>query len=531
MPRVLRSASYAVLALTTLLAGCATTAPGASVDRAVAALGGETALAGLKSFEASGTSKHWEPDGSNVAGGEPRFAGDSTFVIRRDLAADATRIEWTRKLVYPGPREYRFTEILNGTVGYVSGVDTSTRTRQSTESNPPSHAMSRFRALAMAREMQRSSPTLLLQMKASPDQVTALGEIDAGGGQKLNAVRYAAGSRNFIVMFDASGMPARIRTLDYDSVQGNSTYDLVLGDWRDVNGAKVAHRHEYHLNGVKVIETRYDTFRANPTLAADAFTIPPAFQTAAATPAVTIPYLWVLRRQFIGVFLDTDTLAWDPRASPQGQRLQEIAPGVQLVQGGSHNSMVVEMKDHLIVFDAPIDDAYSNWLMAETAKKYPGKPIRTLVLSHHHNDHAGGTRAYAAAGTQIVVGPGIAPYMSKVLQADHSQSPFGAKPVTALKITEVKDRMIFTDGDRRVHAIVFDNPHSVGAMLGYVEDVRVGFVVDVWSPGRDPIPEKLNAGHLSVYNAVQKASISPERFAGGHGSVANYADLSSKAPK
>lgn len=513
------------------VAGCASLGgPERTVSQAVTALGGETALAAVKTFEATGTSKHWEPEQSHVPGGEPRFAGDSSFTVRRDLAADATRIEWVRKLVYPGTREYRFTEVLNGSVGIVLGVDTTGRTRQSLDSNPPSHTMSRFRALAMAREMQRTSPTLLLQMKQSPAQVTAIDDIEVGG-TRMRAVRYAAGGRNFIVMFDAAGLPARIRTLDYDNTQGNSTYDLVLSDWREVGGVKVAHRLDYQLNGRTVIETRLDGVRINPSILATAFAIPPEMQAAATTPTVTIPYQWVLRRQFIGVYLDSDSVFFDPRASTTGLRLQEIAPGVQLVQGGSHNSMVVEMKDHLIVFDAPIDDAYSGWLMEQLATRYPGKPVRTLVLSHHHMDHTGGTRAYAAAGANVVVGDGVGAHMRQRLEADHSQSTFGAKPIAKLQVTEVKDRMVFTDGSRRVQAIFIDNPHSAGALIGFVEDVKVGFVTDLWNPARDQLGEKLNAGQASIVTGVQKAGIAPERFAGGHGSVGNYSDLSSRAGK
>lgn len=512
------------------IVGCASmSGPERTVDRALSALGGEAALASVKTFEASGTSKHWEPEQSHVAGGEPRFAGDSTFTIRRDLAADATRIEWVRKLVYPGVREYRFTEILNGTVGIVQGVDTTGRTRQSLDSNPPTHTMSRFRALAMAREMQRTSPTLLLQMKQNPAQVTALDDIDVGGA-RMKAVRYDAGGRNFIVMFNADGLPARIRTLDYDNAQGNSTYDLVLSDWRDVSGVKVAHRLDYQFNGRTVIETRLDAVRLNPAIPTTAFAIPPEMQAAATTPAVTIPYQWVLRRQFIGVYLDSDSISFDPRAVP-GLRLQDVAPGVALVQGATHNSMVVEMKDHLIVFDAPIDDAYSAWFMGQIAAKYPGKPVRTVILSHHHMDHSGGARAYAAAGATIVVGDGVGAHMRQRLEADHSQSTFGAQPIAKVQVTEVKDRMVFTDGVRRVHAIVIDNPHSQGGLIGFVEDVKVGFVTDLWSPGRDPLGEKLNAGQAAIVAGVQKAGIAPERFAGGHGGVGNYSDLTARAGK
>ena len=57
-----------------------------------------------------------------------------------------------------------------------------------------------------------------------------------------------------------------------------------------------------------------------------------------------MPYQWVLRRQFIGTYLDSDKPSFDTRAT-DGLRLAELAPGVQHVVGGSHHSLIVEMRD------------------------------------------------------------------------------------------------------------------------------------------------------------------------------------------
>jgi hypothetical protein len=54
----------------------------------------------------------------------------------------------------------------------------------------------------------------------------------------------------------------------------------------------------------------------------------------------------------------------------------DIAQGISLSQGVSHNSMVVEMDKYLIVFDAPIGEQFSEWFIDAAKKRYPGKPIR-----------------------------------------------------------------------------------------------------------------------------------------------------------
>src|SRR4029450_11088842 len=99
--------------------------------------------------------------------------------------------------------------------------------------------------------------------------------------------------------------PASTRTLHYDSVWGDVTYDLVLSDWQTVDGVRVAMTRKYELNGRVVMETKLSQVRLNAARAADRLVIPAAYLTDARGPATgSVPYQWVIRRQFIGVYLD-----------------------------------------------------------------------------------------------------------------------------------------------------------------------------------------------------------------------------------
>lgn len=494
------------------------------VDRAIAAAGGAKALGAVRTVTLTGTSKHWEPDQSHQAGGEKRFAAESTFAQTRDLAARASRTEWQRKYAYPAPREFKFTEIIAGGAGYVMGVDSNGRTKQSLSTNPPSHTMSRMRVAATTRELQRTSPRLLLDMRANPERLTALPDITIGG-DRLHAVRYRTDATDFIVMFDrGSGLPARIRTMDYDSLRGDSSYDLVLTDWWQVGEVKYAHRQVYQLNGIDVIDTLIQSVQVNPGTQAAQFAIPAEFREVAQAGAITVPYQWVIRRQFIGTYLDSDAVTHDPGSS-QGLRLQEVAAGVSHVQGGTHNALVVEMQDFLIVFDAPVSDAYSKWVLDAAAARHPGKPVKYLVLTHHHMDHSAGTRMYVSQGATLVVGAGNAAFFRTSFGSPHTANPVVRRgSVADARITEVTERMVISDGKRDVGIYVMDNPHAAGMVMGFVVDARLGFVTDVWSPGT-PLGPKPNPGQVSVVNAVKKHGLVPERFVGGHGGMQPYADL------
>jgi len=496
------------------------------VSRAVQALGGKDALSSVKTLLVKGSVRQWEPEQSIVAGGEPRLTCDSTFETVSDFGTGQSRTDWVRNFSYPMPRTYTFSEIVMPEAGYVAGIDSTARNKQSLESNPPGHSMSGLRLAATQRELKRRSPVLLLEIANHPERVSSTADVTVAG-VTYPAINYKSGDQTFIVMFEpATGLPARIRTLDYDNIWGDVTYDLVLTDWRVVDKLHIAGSRKYELNGRTVVDIKLTDIKPNAPMPADRVTMPASISASAVKPATgAVPYQWVIRRQFIGTYMDSDQPSFDTRAG-SGLRLSELAPGIQEVQGGTHNSLIVEMKDHLVVFDAPVSDAQSKWTLAAAKEKFAGKPVKYLVLSHHHMDHAGGLRAYAAAGATLIVGKGDAEHFHRVLAAPFTRNPdLPARDLTGTPIIEVADRHVLNDGSREVSVYVVDNPHAAGMLIGYVPDAKLGWVVDIWNPGRDPLPEKLTPNLAAVVGGVKKAGITPLKFAGGHGSSADYQPL------
>jgi len=515
-----------------LFSACAGVPPSAPdhVGRAVAAMGGAEALASIKSLQFKAVMRQWEPEQSYVAGGEMKFAAESRFEVLVDVTADAARIDWVRDLVYPTTRSFRFSEIVTPQAGYLAGIDSNTRVKQNLAANPPGHAMSGLRLVATQRELKRASPLLLLEMHNNRQRVTPRTDV------VINEVRYPAvdvriGEWLFTVLFDAvTGLPSRVRTLDYDNVNGDSSYDLVFADWRQYGTVRLPAARQYQFNGKTVGDIRVTELALDVPVDAARFAIPPAMLATAARPAAgRLHYQWALRRQIIGTLIDSDNSAYDEQAVAS-LKFTELAPGVQHQAAGSAHSLIVEMRDHLIVFDAPTTDWQSNWTIKAAQEKYPGKPIRYLVLTHHHMDHAGGVRAYAAAGATLVVGEGNGAHFRKLLAAPATLNPdLPATDLSRTPVMEVDGKRIFSDGQREVWAIVAEtNTHAKGMMIGYVSDARIGWVTDLWAPGRDVIKDSLNAMQLAVVNTVQKAGISPLRFAGGHGGVASYPELAAK---
>jgi glyoxylase-like metal-dependent hydrolase (beta-lactamase superfamily II) len=166
--------------------------------------------------------------------------------------------------------------------------------------------------------------------------------------------------------------------------------------------------------------------------------------------------------------------------------------------------------------------------MEAARARYPGKPVRYLVMTHPHIDHTSGAREYAAAGAQVYVGHGNGAYFEQMFNAPHQvrKDQLALTP-RKVKVTEVADKQTLTDGERKVELYRIATTHANGMLICYVPHAKIGWVVDIWSPVRDPIGP--TQGQRELYQAVVKAGIAPERFAGGHGGVGAYKELADKA--
>ncbi len=73
--------------------------------------------------------------------------------------------------------------------------------------------------------------------------------------------------------------------------------------------------------------------------------------------------------------------------------LAELAEGVALIESFSH-SLVVDAGEHLVVFDA--SGPAGGPAVVDSLRRWSDKPIESIVYTHGHVDHVGGSRAFAA---------------------------------------------------------------------------------------------------------------------------------------
>jgi phosphoglycerate dehydrogenase-like enzyme/glyoxylase-like metal-dependent hydrolase (beta-lactamase superfamily II) len=169
--------------------------------------------------------------------------------------------------------------------------------------------------------------------------------------------------------------------------------------------------------------------------------------------------------------------------------VREVAPGVffryssisatdpKVPFGGSNNIWVV-FDDYVVVFDANFPKEAGDVIAA--IKKTTDKPIRYVLDSHHHGDHAYGNDVFAKAGASVVAQT----HCARLLRvngpkefADAGRGKGGRPDVRdgKLKVPDLvfDDKLVLDDGKQRAEFYFFGHAHTAGDAFLYLPKHKV----------------------------------------------------------
>ena len=326
----------------------------------------------------------------------------------------------------------------------------------------------------------------------SPGARRYLGRMRIPSGAEVEAIQFTIPpSGNIVIGIDPVTHRLRsVMSVGTDVFTGDTEVTTEFHDWRMTSGMLLPSRTTQHRGGHVTNATRFVAAEAN-------FAIPDSLMRPPAHFTLNPP-------------------------SPQQQPVTELVSGVWLVGSGS-KSLVVAFTDHVVVVDAPASTSAE--VIRRVAELAPGKPIRYVVPTHHHDDHFIGVRYHAANGTTIVTTPGNIDYLRRIMTAPMSSVMQASNQVAPRRDYTVETisggRRVFSDGTRTLEIHQIPSPHADAMLVAWLPAEGVLFQADLIEAPASGIAQRgANAdatAHLA--SVIREKGWAVKTFAGAHATL------------
>ena len=253
----------------------------------------------------------------------------------------------------------------------------------------------------------------------------------------------------------------KVETRVDHAVVGDLLVEFEYSVYQNMNGVQVPTRIVQRQAGLQTFDATIESATPNPATLADLLAAPP---TAGAAPAPAQP----------------------PAAPP----VERIGDGVFKI-GGNYTSLAVDMGDHVLVVEAGQSDARGTAVIAAARQAIPGKPVRFVVNSHPHFDHASGLAAAVAEGATIVTHRNNEQVLERLLSGSRSLVGDSLSKVTNRRTNVVegvgnRDVRKGTNG-KIVELHHIPNEHSDGMLAILLPAEKVLWTADITVVNPNPV--------------------------------------------
>ena len=223
-------------------------------------------------------------------------------------------------------------------------------------------------------------------------------------------------------------------------------------------------------------------------------------------------------------------------------QLINLTDGVYVVRGvrTGFQHLVVETDEGLVVADAPAGwvefhhippsdlvpglgvSGLSENFIDFLSEQFTDRRIRAVALTHFHDDHAGGARAFAAAGAEIYATKETARFIDTALNLPSMPSDRLTELTTLADVFAVVDPVIIGSEPNRVKLMPMGPGPHVSSMIGiWALDKDYFFVSDVHVPRSDADSPREDRATTECWFADWAVkNLSPEvRIANSHSST------------
>ena len=451
------------------------------LDKAIIAYGGLENLRSIQNFSVKLAGDSVHRNQSRRTGMSERTPYQYELVV--DLKRN--RMFQTNKGGYPGGFEYNSSFSVDKTDGVA--FDLIRKTTSARPNVPPATVRARLRILPQL---------MLFNAVDRASRLRYLGRADFDK-RPHDVISYSNedGAEIAFYIHQQSRLVSKFETLGTDAFSGDVVTEVIFTGYRDIKGQKVPISRITKVGGEVVEEVRYEDAVFNAALSDDKFKAPADFR------AVTFP-------------------------TPEP--VTKLADNVYTVSAGGYNVLFVAFKDFVFVMEAPGGDGVSKQAIEQIKKTVPGKPIRYLAVTHHHDDHAGGIRTYIAEGATLIAAPGEKTFFEKIARSRFTVSPdaLALKPQPIKIETLQYGKRVITDGTQTVEIHdIGSGPHTEEMLVAYLPEQRILFQGDLLnrpSNGDYPIANDTTV-HFAKWIETKRLAV--DKIAAVHGPVSTMEEL------
>jgi glyoxylase-like metal-dependent hydrolase (beta-lactamase superfamily II) len=431
-----------------------------------------------------------------------------------DLSGDRMRLSWRRDFLEPLTSEIHYDEIIVGKGGYITGPDVAL-------GPVPARPMSPDRLSAVHRQQQLLNPQLLLGDALKRQEDSGEEVLRYRGTRNMSDVDHAIVEVKsfprpiFIFVNLDNNQISNVATQENDYPRGDVDVVATFKDWRLHDGLFIPYEVTISLDGEVIHRELRDRVEMNPGTNDATFALPETMPFDALQGASGLIHSqWINRALAMGAPMSLD---------PGEVEVVEITPDVITLGGSIHHSMAVKLDRGVVVVDCPQNELRSLAVIEAIEGHWPGQPITHCILTHHHHDHSGGIRTYAAIGAELIMAEGDRDFITDVLQRPHTIVPdrLSEVHVEPTIITVGDNHMSLGGGAIEIYRI--SSPHCAEDLVTYVAGPKALFNADLFNPGLVPggaVPPPYWVKYSKDFREqIEALNLDIDLMIGAHGSL------------
>jgi glyoxylase-like metal-dependent hydrolase (beta-lactamase superfamily II) len=325
-------------------------------------------------------------------------------------------------------------------------------------------------------------------------------------GRPHDIVIFAAANGALVNLFfdSKTHLLSKYEQMVTDPVDGDVVQETIFTGYRAVEKVMVPTARQTRRGGDLIEDVKYTEVRFNTKPADTAFARPEGFEEL-------------------------------PLPAPAPARETKLAEGVYLFESGA-NSLVVEFDTYVVVVEPYNGGRGPKPTINKAREMFPSKPVKYVVVTHHHDDHSGGLRSYVANDVTVVTTPANQKYFERMAASHFQMFPDDQTRAPRKPLFEFVrgGKRVFTDGKQTLEVIdIGPGPHAAEMLVAYLPKEKIifqGDLVNLPNSGKY-MPTTVNDTTLHFFDWLTKSGLDIQRIAAVHGPSTTPEDLRAAVEK